>query len=535
MINLNLSASLNIFKILFRPSLCLPHQTVSTFNELPIPLEKGLQTTGRRANIKAVVLDKDDCFAYPESNEVYPAYKHKEHFEALRAAYPGRRLLVVSNTAGAKSWDKDMALAAELEQNTGIFVLPHSTKKPGCGAEIMEYFRNHPETGVTDPAHIAVVGDRLTTDMMLANLMGGWGFWLRDGVVPMKQKNIFSRIERPLASFLQNRGIDPPEPCLNMGGKTWSKEEETYFWHVIIPQSPKAIKESDRAYSWTKCAEIMQEAMSHNPRRRFTYLMLSEHFYQNVHTGHFSPFAREFVEEYKTNVASEELLAASRLPSKPRRVKAPRVKAAKRRGRKPSERLKGLSNCQVANGQNVAQKLDKAFLTSLSGGAAAAPPPMLGGAQDPNVRAMQAAMESCLGKSVMSGVMGFGMGGLFGMFMASMSYDTPYGTPVMGPNQTPLNSLPLKEQLRHGFKDMGTRSYSMAKNFGKVGALFAGIECGVEGLRAKNDLGNGVVSGCLTGGILARNAGPQAVAGGCVAFAAFSAAIDAWMRQPKDE
>lgn len=35
---------------------------------------------------------------------------------------------------------------------------------------------------------------------------------------------------------------------------------------------------------------------------------------------------------------------------------------------------------------------------------------------------IQRAMESCLGKSVMSGVMGFGMGGLFGMFMASVRY-----------------------------------------------------------------------------------------------------------------
>lgn len=29
-------------------------------------------------------------------------------------------------------------------------------------------------------------------------------------------------------------------------------------------------------------------------------------------------------------------------------------------------------------------------------------------------------MESCLGKSVISGVMGFGMGGVFGLFMASV-------------------------------------------------------------------------------------------------------------------
>lgn len=56
----------------------------------------------------------------------------------------------------------------------------------------MAYFKQHPETEVTDPSQIAVVGDRLTTDMMLANMMGAYGFWIRDGVVPMKQKSIVS-------------------------------------------------------------------------------------------------------------------------------------------------------------------------------------------------------------------------------------------------------------------------------------------------------------------------------------------------------
>lgn len=116
-----------------------------------------------------------------------------------------------------------------------------------------------------------------------------------------------------------------------------------------------------------------------------------------------------------------------------------------------------------------------------------------------------------------------------------MSYDTPYGSPAGGPNGQSITSLPLRQQLKIGFKDMGTRAFSTAKNFGKVGALFSGIECGIEGLRAKNDITNGVAAGCLTGGLLAKNAGPQAAAGGCVAFAAFSAAIDAYMRQPKEE
>jgi mitochondrial import inner membrane translocase subunit TIM22 len=117
-----------------------------------------------------------------------------------------------------------------------------------------------------------------------------------------------------------------------------------------------------------------------------------------------------------------------------------------------------------------------------------------------------------------------------------MSYDTPFHTPgAPGAAPKAIAELPMREQLKVGFKDMGTRSYSTAKNFGKVGLMFSGIECGIEGFRAKNDIANGVAAGCLTGGILARSGGPTAVAGGCAAFAAFSAAIDVWLRQPKDE
>lgn len=73
--NLNLSASLNIFKLLFSPSLCLPHAIVPTFRDLPIPLDSAFQKDGKKVKIQAVVLDKDDCFAIPETNEVHAPYK----------------------------------------------------------------------------------------------------------------------------------------------------------------------------------------------------------------------------------------------------------------------------------------------------------------------------------------------------------------------------------------------------------------------------------------------------------------------------
>ncbi|TGZ77162.1 Tim17-domain-containing protein [Ascodesmis nigricans] len=143
-------------------------------------------------------------------------------------------------------------------------------------------------------------------------------------------------------------------------------------------------------------------------------------------------------------------------------------------------------------------------------------------------RAMQAGMESCPVKLVISGGAGFALGGVFGLFMASMSYDTPLHGP--GSTAQSITSLPLRQQLKAGFKDMGKRSWSSAKNFGTVGAIFSGTECCIEGFRAKNDMYNGVAAGCITGAALAAGAGPQAAAVGCAGFAAFSAAIDYYLR-----
>lgn len=61
------------------------------------------------------------------------------------------------------------------------------------------------------------------------------------------------------------------------------------------------------------------------------------------------------------------------------------------------------------------------------------------------------------------------------------------------------------------------------------GYLVADVGARVQ-YRAKNDLTNGIAAGCITGGALGAKAGPQAAAIGCVGFAAFSAAIDSYMR-----
>ncbi|KAI9816439.1 MAG: Mitochondrial import inner membrane translocase subunit tim22 [Phylliscum demangeonii] len=154
------------------------------------------------------------------------------------------------------------------------------------------------------------------------------------------------------------------------------------------------------------------------------------------------------------------------------------------------------------------------------------------------VKTMQTAMESCAAKTVLAGGMGFALGGMFGLFMSSVRLPVPvvpcmaYDTPMSSQGQR-LAQMTTREQLKIGLRDMGSRSFSSAKNFALVGAIFSGTECCIEGFRAKNDLVNGVAAGCITGGALGARAGPQAALVGCAGFAAFSAAIDYYMRMPE--
>lgn len=67
-------------------------------------------------------------------------------------------------------------------------------QKPGCRQAILDYFLASPECGVSAASQIAVVGDRIFTDVMMANLMGAYAFWIRDGIV---QNN--SIVSKPIA------------------------------------------------------------------------------------------------------------------------------------------------------------------------------------------------------------------------------------------------------------------------------------------------------------------------------------------------
>ncbi|KAM6242061.1 mitochondrial import inner membrane translocase subunit Tim22 [Porphyrio hochstetteri] len=151
-------------------------------------------------------------------------------------------------------------------------------------------------------------------------------------------------------------------------------------------------------------------------------------------------------------------------------------------------------------------------------------PAALGGIPSPpkseEQKMVERAMESCAFKAALACVGGFVLGGAFGVFTAGI--DTNVGFDPKDPYRTPT----AKEVL----KDMGQRGVSYAKNFAIVGAMFSCTECVVESYRGKSDWKNSVISGCITGGAIGFRAGLKAGVIGCGGFAAFSAAIDYYLR-----
>ena len=73
---MNISATVNVFRLILDPALCLPHATIPTFNHLPIPVAKAFSPSPQQKepDIKAVVLDKDNCFARPKENAIHKPY-----------------------------------------------------------------------------------------------------------------------------------------------------------------------------------------------------------------------------------------------------------------------------------------------------------------------------------------------------------------------------------------------------------------------------------------------------------------------------
>jgi phosphatidylglycerophosphatase GEP4 len=81
---MNLSGTINAFRLLYAPKLARPHVVLNQFSDLTFPLGKCIATNIKKRygvdvqpDIRAVVIDKDNCISKAHSLEIWPAYKVK--------------------------------------------------------------------------------------------------------------------------------------------------------------------------------------------------------------------------------------------------------------------------------------------------------------------------------------------------------------------------------------------------------------------------------------------------------------------------
>lgn len=93
-------------------------------------------------------------------------------------------------------------------------------------------------------------------------------------------------------------------------------------------------------------------------------------------------------------------------------------------------------------------------------------------------------MESCPVKCALSGAAGFGLGAFFSLMSTSFAVDDPLRRTTLVANGLDPGKvgadMTTMQSTKEFFKQTGKSMYRSGKGFGKVGALYSGIECCIE-------------------------------------------------------
>ncbi|KAI8579769.1 hypothetical protein K450DRAFT_265711 [Umbelopsis ramanniana AG] len=188
--SLNVSGIVNAFRVLRNPSLIIPHLVVDDIRQIDY---KKLKQQG----VKVMAFDKDNCLTAPYENRISADFEPA--WKLCKDTFGHDRVIIVSNSAGTDD-DKN--------HQQIMPVLRHAIKKPGGGGALLERFQH-----VAKPREMAMVGDRLFTDILFGNLNGTVTVLTRKIISEKGDNAIAARIRRfehRLLDFLLKRKVDPP-------------------------------------------------------------------------------------------------------------------------------------------------------------------------------------------------------------------------------------------------------------------------------------------------------------------------------------
>ncbi|KAJ2783439.1 hypothetical protein H4R18_001704 [Coemansia javaensis] len=202
--SLNMAGIRSAWRLLRQPSLLAPDLAVADVRA--IPFERL-----RRAGIRHIVFDKDNCLTAPYVDAIHPPFA--EAWRQCRAAFPRGSILIVSNSAGTPD-DAGGRAAVAVERALGVPVLRHAVKKPACAAEVLAAL------GARHPREVAVVGDRLATDVALANVGGMVAIWTRR-IVSEKGDNRAAALLRRLEHAAYDGACEVRDVRALLGARLW--------------------------------------------------------------------------------------------------------------------------------------------------------------------------------------------------------------------------------------------------------------------------------------------------------------------------
>ncbi|KAI9264994.1 mitochondrial PGP phosphatase-domain-containing protein [Phascolomyces articulosus] len=196
--SVNVAGIVNAFRVLWNPSLAMPHIIVNDIRNIHF------QQLKNQGQIQAMAFDKDNCLTAPYVPEIYPPFKNA--WAECKETFGQENIAIVSNSAGTDD-DSNYTEATKLEQSLGVPVLRHSEKKPSGGEALVKHFDH------ASQQKIAMVGDRILTDILFGNLNGNLTIWTSQ-IVTEKGDNkaalFFRRVEHGLIRFLQKMNVQPP-------------------------------------------------------------------------------------------------------------------------------------------------------------------------------------------------------------------------------------------------------------------------------------------------------------------------------------
>jgi len=181
---LNLPSLFKALSLFKSPHLAVPDISLSSLSQISA-------SQLRAKGVTCIVFDKDNTLTYTYHDVLHPAVS--QTVTELRHEFGSDALSILSNSVGSSDDGPEFLGAKATEASLAMSVIIHANKKPQCLQEVLQHYEGKLKRQV-QPREICVIGDRVLTDVMFANM---------NGMVSVLVAPLSYIKDHPIASFIR--------------------------------------------------------------------------------------------------------------------------------------------------------------------------------------------------------------------------------------------------------------------------------------------------------------------------------------------